>query len=221
MQSNSQPSQRVIILLGPPGSGKGTQAKQIAQEFKIPHISTGDLFRENMSKNTKLGQLAQTYINKGNLVPDEVVLDMLIDRVSNEDCRAGYLLDGFPRTIPQAEALNQHLKDTAHIQAINLHVSDEVVIKRISGRLTCTKCGFVFNTFFSPPEDESKCTKCEGELVHRDDDRPEVVKERLRVYNRQTAPLVEYYNEKGVLTTIDGEQEPEKIFKQIVASHIH
>ncbi|MFQ5729839.1 MAG: adenylate kinase [Waddliaceae bacterium] len=219
MVSNSSSSQKVIILLGPPGSGKGTQAKQITRELQIPHISTGDLFRENMSKNTAFGQRAKAYIDQGKLVPDEVVLDMLFDRVAKDDCKAGYLLDGFPRTIPQAETLDRHLKNKAHQQVINLEVSDEIVIKRISGRLTCTKCGIIFNKYFSPPEDEKKCEECGGELIQRDDDRPEVVKERLRVYYAQTAPLVKYYGDKGILTTFDGEQDPETIYKQII-SHL-
>ncbi len=215
MEPKNNHPKKVIILLGPPGSGKGTQAKRIMQESGIPHISTGDLFRDNISKNTELGQKAKSYMNKGNLVPDEVVLDMFFDRVSHADCQSGYLLDGFPRTIPQAEALDKYLQNGTQVVAINLTVSDDVVMKRISGRLSCSHCCHVHNEHFSPPKVEGKCDKCGGHLVKRDDDQPEVVKERLNVYNKQTAPLIEYYEKKGVLKTIDGEQDSEEIFKQI------
>lgn len=215
MEPKNNPPKKVIILLGPPGSGKGTQAKRIMQESGIPHISTGDLFRDNISKNTELGQQANSYMIKGNLVPDEVVLDMLFDRVSHADCQSGYLLDGFPRTIPQAEALDKYLQNGTQVVAINLTVSDDVVMKRISGRLSCSQCGHVHNEYFSAPKVEGKCDKCGISLVKRDDDQPEVVIERLNVYNKQTAPLIEYYEKKGILKTIDGEQDSEEIFKQI------
>lgn len=208
--------QHVMILLGPPGSGKGTQAKRITQELDIPHISTGDILRENIKSKTELGQKAQEFMNAGKLVPDVLVQDMLFERVSRDDCSSGYLLDGFPRTIPQAESLDDFLGKNTHLVAINLVVSDEMIVKRISGRLSCTVCGHVHNRYQSPPEEEGICDKCGGELVQRADDRPEVVQERLAVYKEQTAPLIQYYEKKGVLHTIDGQQEAFKISDSIL-----
>lgn len=214
--SMSHPQKQVIILLGPPGSGKGTQAKRIMESKRLPHISTGDLFRENMSKNTDLGQKAKSFINAGKLVPDALVLDMLFDRVARADCRDGYLLDGFPRTIPQARALSTHLNKGEHIIAINLPVPDEVIIKRISGRLSCPVCGAVYNRYFSPPKEEDVCDKCKGALMQRPDDSAEVVQERLRVYQEQTAPLIDFYQKQGILHTVDGRQDPELVLKLIL-----
>lgn len=199
--------QHVVILLGPPGSGKGTQAKRVTQELNIPHISTGDILRENIKSETELGRRAKEFMNAGRLVPDALVLDMLFERVRRNDCKSGYLLDGFPRTIPQAESLDQFLESKVHLVAINLAVSDEIIVKRISGRLSCTVCGHVHNRFLSPPKLEGICDLCGGELIQRPDDRSEVVKERLLVYAKQTAPLIDYYERKGILHTIDGEQE--------------
>ncbi|ADI38607.1 adenylate kinase [Waddlia chondrophila] len=199
--------QHVVILLGPPGSGKGTQAKRVTQELNIPHISTGDILRENIKSETELGRRAKEFMNAGRLVPDALVLDMLFERVLRKDCKPGYLLDGFPRTIPQAESLDQFLESKVHLVAINLAVSDEIIVKRISGRLSCTVCGHVRNRFLSPPKLEGICDLCGGELIQRPDDRSEVVKERLLVYAKQTAPLIDYYERKGILHTIDGEQE--------------
>lgn len=216
VMENSQSTKQVIILLGPPGSGKGTQAKRLTQLLSIPQISTGDLFRENINKNTSVGQKAKGFIDAGKLVPDEVVLEMLLTRVSQTDCANGYILDGFPRTIPQAEVLDQYLfTQQAQQRVLNLAVSEDVVIKRISGRLSCQKCGNIHNIYFSPPTIEGKCDKCGGDLIQRSDDRPEVVKERLRVYTEQTEPLIKYYDKKGVLITLDGEQNPEVLFQQI------
>lgn len=206
---------KVIILLGPPGSGKGTQAVQLSKKLGVPHVSTGDLFRENLSKNTELGKRANAFIEKGLLVPDAVVLDMLFDRVSKPDCIHGYLLDGFPRTIPQAEALDGKLNGTQAI-AINLNVPDDVIIKRIGGRLTCSKCGHIHNLFYSPPKEKNKCDKCGSNLIQRKDDGPDVVTERLRVYHTQTEPLVDFYAKKGILTHIDGQQNPEVVFAQLL-----
>lgn len=208
---------KVIILLGPPGSGKGTQAVRLASGLNIPHISTGDLFRENLSKNTELGHKARGFMNAGRLVPDELVLDMLFDRIAKSDCSHGYLLDGFPRTIPQAKSFDASLSPNDNLIVLNLDVADEVIIQRIAGRLSCKNCGAIQHKDFSPPKEDGKCDKCQGELFQRPDDQPEVVKERLRVYYAQTAPLIEHYAKKNVLHTIDGEQAPEIVNEQLTS----
>lgn len=215
MDSRDQTKQILVILIGPPGSGKGTQAMRITQTFTIPHISTGDLFRENVSQNTDLGQQVTTFLNSGRLVPDDLVVEMLFDRVSREDCSSGYLLDGFPRTIPQAQMLDQYLETRAQLSVFNLSVSDDVIIKRISKRFSCTKCGSVYNQYYSPPKRENICDQCGGDLVQREDDKSEVVEERLKVYYQQTAPLIAFYEDKGVLIDIDGEQDADKIYQKI------
>ncbi len=207
--------QKVIILLGPPASGKGTQASRLAAEYKVPHISTGDLFRENISKNTELGKTAKAYMDKGQLVPDELVLDMLFDRVSRPDCSRGYVLDGFPRTIPQAEAFDKRLQKGVDLIVLNLEVADETLIKRTSGRVSCKECGHIHNIYFSPPKTPNVCDKCGGSLVQRADDKPEVVKERLKVYHAQTEPLIGYYKSQGKLVTIDGEKAPDQVFSDL------
>ena len=207
--------QNVVILLGPPGSGKGTQAVRLTKELGIPHISTGDLFRENISKNTDLGKSAKSFMDAGKLVPDTIVLDMLFDRVSRPDCAKGYLLDGFPRTLPQAEAFEKHLSPGTHVTVLDLEVPDDAIIQRVAGRLTCKDCGSVYNKFFSPPAKEGICDKCGCELVQRPDDRAEVVQERLRVYHEQTQPLVEYYAKKGLLSRVDGTQSPDEVFQAL------
>lgn len=219
VSNNSTPKNpiKVVILLGPPGSGKGTQAVRLTKELGIPHISTGDLFRENISQNTDLGKRAKAFMNEGKLVPDELVLDMLFDRVSRSDCAKGYLLDGFPRTLPQAGALNKHLAADTDLIVLNLDVPDSVIVKRAEGRLTCKVCGNVHNRYFSPPEKEGVCDACQGELIQRPDDRTEVVQERLRVYHEQTQPLVEYYKKKGVLKTVDGTKSPDDVFLSLKA----
>lgn len=206
---------KVIILLGPPGSGKGTQAVRLAKQLNIPHISTGDLFRENLSKQTDLGKKVKSFMDSGHLVPDELVLDMLFDRVSKQDCTAGYLLDGFPRTIPQAQSFDGHLNPKDDLIVLNLDVADDVIVKRIAGRLSCKGCGSIQHKDFSPPKVEGKCDKCGGELFQRPDDKPEVVKERLRVYHTQTKPLIEYYAKKNVLHTVNGEQTPDTVAEEL------
>lgn len=213
--SNTQ--QKVVILLGPPGSGKGTQAVRLTKELDIPHISTGDLFRENISKNTELGKRAKEYTNAGKLVPDELVLDMLFDRVKRPDCAKGYLLDGFPRTLPQAEAFGKFLPSTAELIVLNLDVPDELIVKRIEGRLTCKQCGNIHNRYFSPPQKESECDKCGGQLEQRADDNAQVVIERLRQYHNQTKPLIEYYSKKGVLSTVDGTKSPDDVYQALLS----
>ncbi len=209
----------VIILLGPPGSGKGTQATGLTKELGIPHISTGDLFRENISKGTELGKKAKSYMDAGKLVPDDLVLEMLFDRVSKPDCAKGYLLDGFPRTIPQAEALDIKLKVDSKVVALNLNVSDDLIVKRIEGRLSCKNCANIHNKYFSPPAKEGMCDKCGSALIQRSDDNADVVKERLRVYHEQTEPLVAYYAKKGVLANINGEKSPEEVAKDLLIQY--
>lgn len=214
----STPVRTVVILLGPPGSGKGTQAMRISKALGVPHISTGDLFRENISKNTELGKKARVYTDAGKLVPDELVLEMLFDRVARPDCAKGYLLDGFPRTIPQAEALDKQLSKNDKLVVLNLEVSDELIVKRIEGRLSCKQCGTIYNRYFSPSTVEGKCDKCSGELCQRSDDNEKVVKERLRVYHEQTEPLVDYYSKKKVLISVNGENSPDVVFKDLMKS---
>jgi len=206
----------VVILLGPPGAGKGTHAVELSKKLGLPHISTGDLFRENLKNNTQLGQKAKAYMEKGNLVPDDVVLDMLFARVSKEDCKKGYILDGFPRTIAQAKALKGKLKDVDYI-AINLQVEDEKLIERITNRIMCRSCGTPFHKIFLPPKEEGKCDKCGGELYQRDDDTEAVVKERLKVYHDQTEPLIEYYaNEEKVLSNVDSRGAKDIVFNNLM-----
>lgn len=211
----NQSSPLVVIMLGPPGSGKGTQAVELSKDLKLPHISTGDLFRENISKNTELGKLAKGYMDQGKLVPDEVVLNMLKDRVSRSDSSNGYILDGFPRTIPQADAFGQMLSSNTKLVVLDLQVPDEVLVKRTVGRRTCKGCGQIYNIYFSPPNQENVCDKCGSELTQRSDDREDVVQERLKVYHAQTKPLIEYYEKKGVIHHVDGTQSPEKVNKAL------
>lgn len=210
---------KIILLQGPPGSGKGTQASTLANHLNIPHISTGDLFRENLRGNTPLGQKARTFIESGKLVPDEIVLDMLFKRVESSDCGKGFLLDGFPRTIAQAEALSKYLDSDSKLIVINLAVPDDVITKRAEGRLTCRNCGNVHNKYFSPPKEGGKCDLCHGELFQRSDDSLPVVQERLKVYQLQSKPLVDYYSSKGVLTTINGEGAKEDVYNDLINAY--
>ena len=205
-----------IVIMGAPGSGKGTQAERLCRDHSMPHVSTGDLFRENLSKGTPLGQKAKGYMDAGQLVPDELVLDMLFDRVSKDDCKGGYLLDGFPRTLGQAQALSERLGDESNLTVIDVAVQDETVVERITGRLVCQNCGHIHHRTFSPPAKEGVCDSCGSEaLGQRDDDREEVVRERLRVYHEQTAPLVDYYGSRGLLRSVDGEQKPDEVYAAI------
>lgn len=209
----------IVILLGPPGSGKGTQAVRLSKELNIPHISTGDLFRENIKNNTDLGKKAKSFMDAGKLVPDELTLELLMDRVARPDCARGYLLDGFPRTIPQAEALDKYLSEKekgARIVALNLQVPDEVIVGRIAGRLMCKNCPNIQHKETSPPAKEGVCDKCGGELYQRSDDKPEVVAQRLKAYHEQTQPLEEYYAKKGLLTNVNGEQHPDQVFADLM-----
>ena len=208
-----------IIMLGAPGAGKGTQAKMIADKYGVPHISTGDIFRANIKNGTELGMEAKIYMDQGLLVPDELTVRILLDRVAQDDCKNGYVLDGFPRTIPQAEVLDSELTKLGdHIDyAINVDVPDENIVKRMSGRRACLTCGATYHIEHVPPKKEGICDVCGSELVLRDDDKPETVKNRLNVYHEQTQPLIDFYTEKGVLKTVDGTVPMEEVFAAITA----
>ncbi len=208
-----------LIMLGAPGAGKGTQAKMIAEKYDIPHISTGDLFRYNMSSGTELGKQVKAYIDKGQLVPDDVTVAMLMDRIGQEDCRKGYVLDGFPRTIQQAEALDDALQKegTAVDMVIDIEVDDQSIVERMSGRRTCPGCGATYHIVHNAPREEGVCDKCGEKLVSRADDAPETVQNRLNVYHEQTQPLISYYNEQGILKEIDGTMKMDAVFGQITA----
>lgn len=208
-----------IIMLGAPGAGKGTQAKKIADKYKIPHISTGDIFRANIKEGTELGLKAKQFMDQGLLVPDEVTIGMLLDRIHQADCENGYVLDGFPRTIPQAESLTKALGEMGEQidYAIDVDVPDENIVNRMSGRRACLKCGATYHVTFAPPKKEGICDVCGSELVLRDDDKPETVQKRLSVYHEQTQPLIEYYKKAGVLHSVDGTQEMEAVFAGITA----
>ena len=208
-----------IIMLGAPGAGKGTQAKNNADKYGVPHISTGDIFRANIKNGTELGMEAKKYMDQGLLVPDELTVRILLDRVAQDDCKNGYVLDGFPRTIPQAEVLDSELTKLGdHIDyAINVDVPDENIVKRMSGRRACLTCGATYHIEHVPPKKEGICDVCGSELVLRDDDKPETVKNRLNVYHEQTQPLIDFYTEKGVLKTVDGTVPMEEVFAAITA----
>ena len=207
-----------IIMLGAPGAGKGTQAKKIAAKYAIPHISTGDIFRANIKNNTELGQKAKTYMDKGELVPDELVVDLIMDRFKEADCANGYVLDGFPRTIPQAEALDKALSANGESvdYAINVEVPDENIINRMSGRRACVGCGATYHIQFNPTKVEGICDACGEKLILRDDDKPETVKNRLSVYHEQTQPLIDFYAKKGILKEVDGTMDMNDVFAAIV-----
>lgn len=206
-----------IVLLGPPGAGKGTQAKSISNKYSIPHISTGDIFRKNISENTPLGIEAKSYMNKGQLVPDEVTINMVKDRLNQEDCKNGYLLDGFPRTVAQAEALDSFLKcrneelDTA----LAIGVPNEFILERMTGRRVCPSCGASYHVKFNPSSDGKKCDLCGSDVIQRKDDTEETVKERLEVYGRETEPLIKYYDDNNKLSTVDGTKAIIEVFKAI------
>ena len=207
-----------IIMLGAPGAGKGTQAIQIAEKYKIPHVSTGDLFRSNISQKTELGMEAKGYMDAGKLVPDELTVRMLLDRVAQDDCKNGYVLDGFPRNIAQAEVLEEEvskLGDKIDF-AIDIEVPDENIVKRMSGRRACLKCGNTYHIEHVPPKKEGICDNCGSELVLRADDAPETVLKRLSVYHEQTQPLIDFYKKENILVTIDGTQDMNKVFADVV-----
>lgn len=207
-----------IIMLGAPGAGKGTQAKQIADKYAIPHISTGDIFRANLKAGTELGKKAKEYMDQGLLVPDELTCDLVMDRISQDDCKNGFVLDGFPRTIPQAEALDAALAKINEKMdyAIDVDVPDENIVKRMSGRRACLNCGATYHIVSIPTKVEGICDRCGSQVVLRDDDQPETVKKRLDVYHEQTQPLIDYYKEQNILRTVDGTQPMEDVFGAIV-----
>ena len=206
-----------VIMLGAPGAGKGTQAKKLAAAYSIPHISTGDIFRANIKEGTELGKKAKAYVDAGQLVPDELVCDLVVDRIQQDDCKNGYLLDGFPRTIPQAEALDAAVEKLGEKidYAVNIDVPDDNIINRMSGRRACVGCGATYHIVFNPPKVEDVCDVCGKSLILRDDDKPETVKTRLDVYHAQTQPLIDYYAGRGVLVTVDGTQNMDKVFADI------
>ncbi len=208
-----------IIMLGAPGAGKGTQAKMIADKYQIPHISTGDIFRANIKNGTELGKEAKKYMDQGLLVPDELTVKILLDRVAQPDCANGYVLDGFPRTIPQAEVLDKALTELNDKidYAINVDVPDENIVKRMSGRRACVACGATYHIEHIPPKKEGVCDKCGETLILRDDDKPETVLNRLKVYHDQTQPLIDFYTKKGVLKSVDGAVDMQDVFASIVA----
>jgi adenylate kinases len=208
-----------ILMLGAPGAGKGTQAKKIVKKYNIPHISTGDIFRANMKNGTALGIKAKEYIDEGLLVPDELVVELVVDRLREEDCKNGYVLDGFPRTIPQAEALTDALqKKRENLDfAFDINVPDENIVNRMSGRRACVNCGATYHLEYAPTKKESICDTCDGKLILRDDDKPETVEKRLKVYHEQTQPLIDYYNKLDILKRVDGTKDMNEIFELVVA----
>ncbi|MBR0171907.1 MAG: adenylate kinase [Lachnospiraceae bacterium] len=209
----------VIVMLGAPGAGKGTQADLICAEYNIPHISTGDIFRANIKNGTELGKRAKSYMDKGELVPDQLTVEILLDRVAQDDCKEGYVLDGFPRTIPQAEVLDDALgKLSAKVDhAINVDVPDDAIVARMSGRRSCPDCGTVYHIVYNKPAKDGTCDKCGASLVQREDDAEETVRNRLKVYHDQTAPLIDFYEKKGALKTVDGTQDMKQVTDNIFA----
>ena len=208
-----------IIMLGAPGAGKGTQAKRIAKKYNIPHISTGDIFRANIKEGTELGKKAKEYMDKGELVPDDITIGMLLDRIHKADCKDGFVLDGFPRTIPQAKSLTQALSklNESIDYAINIDVPDESIITRMGGRRACLSCGSTYHIKYSAPKKENICDNCGSELVIRDDDKPETVKKRLEIYHDQTQPLIDYYKNEKILASVDGTKDMEEVFIDIIS----
>ena len=206
-----------IIMLGAPGAGKGTQAKKIADLCKVPHISTGDIFRANIKEGTELGKKAKTYMDAGDLVPDELVCDLGVERIQQDDCTEGFILDGVPRTIPQAEALTNALNaiEQKMEYALNIDVPDENIIHRMAGRRACVGCGATYHVEFNPPKTADVCSVGGDALIHRDDDKPESVTNRLNVYHEQTKPLIDYYEKQGIVHTIDGTQTMDEVFSDI------
>lgn len=206
-----------LILLGPPGSGKGTQAKMMVEKYGVPQISTGDMLREAVKNRSTMGLKAKAYMDSGSLVPDDVVVSIVEERITGPDCSKGFLLDGFPRTIAQADALQSMLsrRGLKIDLVLSIEVDDEELIKRLTGRRTCMTCGEPYHVIFNPPKVDGRCDRCGGELYQRDDDKEETIRNRISTYHRQTAPLIAYYSEKGLLRSIDGSGSPKEIFERI------
>lgn len=206
-----------IVMLGAPGAGKGTQAVKISERYHIPHISTGDIFRENIRNGTELGLKAKEYMDRGGLVPDEITIEMLLSRISRPDCTHGFILDGFPRTLDQADALrNALVEQKSKIDyVLNLEASEEVILKRLGGRLSCPQCGAIYHVTGNPPKEEGKCDKCGAALVQRDDDKLETIKKRLEAYKRQTIPVIEFYKEEGTLKSFDSNRDHNAVYNEI------
>lgn len=206
----------IIILLGPPGAGKGTHAIPLQKQLAIPHISTGDLLREHMREKTSLGKKAKEYIESGMLVPDQLVLEMIFYRTAREDCKEGYILDGFPRTLLQAKIFEEKLPKDAHVVALHFKVPDDLLIERICGRLSCKECGQIYHTKFSPPRRKNSCDKCKGLLFQRKDDKPEIIRNRLSVYHKETQPLIEYFDNKEALYDINAQKSPHEVYEDLL-----
>jgi adenylate kinase len=209
-----------VVLLGPPGAGKGTQAQIVSEELGLPHISSGDIFRENLKNKTELGRIAEEYINRGELVPDDITISMIQERISRPDCNSGALLDGFPRTPAQAKALEEMLKSMdSNVSAVPyINVPDAVLIERLTGRWTCRSCGHVYHEKYNPPKNQGQCDLCGGELYQREDDKVETVIQRIRVYKEQTQPLIDFYRRHGVLIEIDGAQSIEGVSEDLITT---
>lgn len=207
----------ILILLGPPGSGKGTQSKRLMEKYKLPQISTGDILRAEVAKQTELGKKAKQIMDSGKLVSDEIILGIIKNRIEEPDCRKGFIFDGFPRTIPQAEGLKELLKQKKLkiTKVLNIILNDETVVQRLGGRWTCTKCGAIFHTYTNPSKKKGTCDNCNGELYQRDDQKEKAVKERLNVYKRQTEPLIEFYKKEKLLVDVDGKPAIGEIFREI------
>lgn len=201
-----------IVLLGPPGIGKGTVAVKLSKKLGIPHIATGDMLRENVAQKTRLGLKAKSFMDKGLLVPDKIVIEMIKERLKKDDCKDGFILDGFPRTINQAE----EIKETKIDKVVNMQASDGVIVERLGRRRVCSKCGFIYNLDFIKPNREGFCDKCSATLYQREDDKQEAIKERLKVYREKTEPLINYYKEKGIIADVDGSGTPEEEFKAVL-----
>jgi adenylate kinase len=205
----------ILILLGPPGSGKGTQAALLQDKYELPHISTGGLLRDHVTRGTDIGKKAKKYMDSGKLVPDQIILDMLFDRIYQKDCLEGYILDGFPRTLAQAEAIQARLPKVKNVFAVNLMLSDNQIIERLGQRINCTHCGITYHLTYAPPKEKEKCDKCKGKLTQRDDDKEEVIKKRLKVYHEETSPVIQFYSQRQFLQTIYCDKPKEKIFDEI------
>jgi adenylate kinase len=206
-----------LVLLGPPGSGKGTQGEALQEDFRLPYYATGDILRAAVKEGSELGNKAKEYMDRGDLVPDELIIDLIAERVQREEASDGFILDGFPRTVPQAEALDEKMKELGRdiTAAVLIDVDDEEVVRRLSGRRTCEKCGRPYHVEFSPPKDEGVCDVDGGELVIRDDDRPEVVRHRLETYHEKTEQLIDYYEDQGLLQRVDGDRPPDDVSESI------